>query len=405
MLVDSSKFEKGMVASRKELSLAKKAMRETATPAEKLEQDIKDLNSAFNKGAISQETYRRKLDQLNAGYKKAGGGASKFLQIQKGIGASLMNVRNLMGVLAGAAAVRGFGRQVSEMDKIAKAAAKLSVSTEFLTRFQFAAAQGAGITADQTTAAIEKMTIQLNKAEHQTGRAALILDKYNINLKDLVRLSPQKTLFAVGDALAKITDETERNVISGTIFGETQSGLHVLLTQTKDIMADLFKQSDELGNTLSTFEAGKVQEAADAIGEITTAFRGFSREFVNTVGPELTQILRELTTILVQLSGGDKPGVAPRVRTKPTGGDARSSMFGMVGRFAAGIINMEDPVAMAANLGTPLQNMERITAQRVEKETALVAAIQQQTEATKRQTERMHDNRNRMPQAIGRIEP
>ena len=110
-------------------------------------------------------------------------------------------------------------------------------------------------------------------------------------------------MFAVGEALGQIRDQTERNVIAGTIFGESQSGLHVLLTQTKDIMADLFKQSDELGNTLSSFDAKRVEAAADSIGAMTTSFNGFSRELTTTAGPAITQILNELTAALDRLNG------------------------------------------------------------------------------------------------------
>lgn len=390
MLVDSSQFERGMVATRSELTHAKKVMRETATPAEKLETEIKKLNTAFNKGAITQETYNRKLQQLEKNYKNTTVQASRFSKVQKGIVSSLGNVRNLMGILAGATAVRGLGRTVAELDKVAKAAAKLNVSTEFLTRFQFAAAQGAGLGADQATAAIERMTVQLNKAGHETGRAKLILDKYNINLKDLVRSTPERTLFAVRNALNGIADETERNVIAGTIFGDTQSGLHVLLSQTSEQIGDLFQQSDELGNTLKDFDAKKVEEAADAIGRMTTSFNGFSRTFTTETADTMILLMDKLTGLLQAMPGGGAdrgPGVMRAIEG--------------IGKTHAGL----SPGRKAATTITPIWIKEFLPGI-IRNLTGIGMETKKQTEMTRMMLERMPEQQNRPNnQRVPRLEP
>jgi len=64
LVMDHKQFVQGTVASRKELSLAKKLMVETRTPVEKLELSMKSLDAIYKKGAIDVHTYRRAQQQL-----------------------------------------------------------------------------------------------------------------------------------------------------------------------------------------------------------------------------------------------------------------------------------------------------------------------------------------------------
>jgi hypothetical protein len=351
LMMDTNDLKQGAVATRRELSSAKRVMRETRTPAEALENQIKELNAIFKKGAIDQETYNRKLKQLEGSYKAAQAQGGKLARVQKGLTAAIFNAKNLMGVLAGAAVVRGIGRQIDQIDALAKAARKLDVSTEFLTRLQFAAGQTIGLTDEQTVAAIEKMSINLNKAEHETGRAKLILDKYNISLRALVRQNPQATLFAVADAMKRVKDETDRNVIAGAIFGETQSGMHVLLQQTNEELLNQFNRADQLGKTLRTVDATQMEKAKDAMGEMEAVFGNFSRTFAVTVGPTLIAIMQELTAILERLKPSEDAGGMPSVTRRTTFGDTMVAMARTAGQnLDVGGENFLDPLKLFKNL-------------------------------------------------------
>lgn len=63
---DSSKFEKGMRASRAELKRAEKAMKDSLSPLKKLRHEKMRLDSDYQKGIISQKVYLQGLKSISA---------------------------------------------------------------------------------------------------------------------------------------------------------------------------------------------------------------------------------------------------------------------------------------------------------------------------------------------------
>ena len=77
LFVDSHKFQKGIVATRSELNQAKRAMKDLLTPAERIEIEFAKLGKLLKKGAIDQELWNRKAEQLRKEYDEATGAAQK----------------------------------------------------------------------------------------------------------------------------------------------------------------------------------------------------------------------------------------------------------------------------------------------------------------------------------------
>lgn len=66
VVADSTAFTKGIVATRSELSAAKKLFAETRTPIEKLDIGFAALDKLWEKGAITADTYTRAANRLTA---------------------------------------------------------------------------------------------------------------------------------------------------------------------------------------------------------------------------------------------------------------------------------------------------------------------------------------------------
>lgn len=73
IVADTSKFTKGIVATRSELSLARKAFNETRTPVEQYSMALEKLDKAHADGKLEAEVYRRAVDKLY----------SEFQQVRK----------------------------------------------------------------------------------------------------------------------------------------------------------------------------------------------------------------------------------------------------------------------------------------------------------------------------------
>lgn len=391
MLFDGGQLKKGMTASRKEITAGKRAMREVRTPLEKLENDLEGLNEIYRKGVIDQETYRRKLNQLSEQFEKTASESSRLAKIQKGFGSAIFNVKNLMGVLAGAAVVRNVTNQIDKIDQLAKAAKNLGVSTEFLSRLDFAAGQSSGFVDGQAAKAMEKFTRRTSEAAAGTGEAKVVIEELGLSAQRLAAAGPERAFFAVKNAMSQVTSEHDRLRIATKLFDDEQAKIHLTLGQSNQALGEQFKRADKLGKTISSFDAAKMEAAKDAIGEMESSFGAFSRKFAVTIGPSLIQIVNELTSILDRLDSRE-PGDEPTVTDRATASDGFTAAIRTASQnFDINGENFLNPLKI-------FKNMDDVVRERVARETRSLALFQKQ-EREKRQAREIANRQLRRPAA------
>jgi hypothetical protein len=93
----------------------------------------------------------------------------------------------------------------------------------------------------------------------------------------------------------------------------------------------LRQKAVDLNLAYDNFSATKMEQLADSMDNVNQQFNSFSRSFAETVGPGLTQVLMELTTILDNLRGKQKGGSPNVVNRNSTAGDAFGAVTRMVG--------------------------------------------------------------------------
>src|SRR6056297_1781058 len=71
IIADTANFQKGIIATRKELSSAKRLFNDTRTPAENLGIEIEGAARLFNKGAIDANTFARSVAAMGDGSESA----------------------------------------------------------------------------------------------------------------------------------------------------------------------------------------------------------------------------------------------------------------------------------------------------------------------------------------------
>ena len=98
IVADTAQFQKGITASRRELTAAKRVFLDTRTPAENLGIEIEGLNRLLKKGAIDVRTYNRAVGELKRKAKEAAGGVS-------GLNASMERAAG--GTVVGNSAITG----------------------------------------------------------------------------------------------------------------------------------------------------------------------------------------------------------------------------------------------------------------------------------------------------------
>ena len=170
------------------------------------------------KGHISD--LKAKLGQARASVSKFGSMVgSKLVALASSFGATLLGMFAFRSLITHA---RGL---INHLDKIGKASAALGVSTKVYQEMAFAA-QLAGSSMEKFKLAMSAMgPFMLNAAAGGRTQAA-VLERLNLNYKELSQLKPEEQFRAITAELDKVANATERVGLARAVFG--RAGLDVL---------------------------------------------------------------------------------------------------------------------------------------------------------------------------------
>lgn len=329
LLMDTKDFDKNSGATKKQLIDTRREMRAMLTPTEKFKMSLDRLGKAAENDARLWEVYNRKLQQYQKHLRDIAAKESKL-----GKARSFLNSKagGLIGILGTGAMLANVKRQIDRVDRLAKTSDKLGISLEQLTRIQFTAGKVSGLSAEQTSKAIEKMTRRVSEAAQGTGEAQDAIKEIGLNAKTLAAAKPDAAFLMIARAMDKVTNEGDRVRIATKLFDDEQAGIHTTLKLTNEELQKQFQISDNLGNTLSKVDAQKMSAAKDAMGEMAAAFDGFSTQFAIQFMPALTQALKAINTFIETNYGdGQTGGMATSVMAATMMGGGFTSAGGLLG--------------------------------------------------------------------------
>ena len=147
--------------------------------------------------------------------------------------------------LAGAFAVRGFTRMITNTlalnDALAKNADRLGLTATKLQELHFAAEQS-NISTGELHISLQRMTRRLSDAARGSGTAVKTLKELGLEADKLAKMTPDEQLGVLADALQGVESEADKVRIAFSLF---DSGGVKLLTMLKDGSAGLKAYADE----------------------------------------------------------------------------------------------------------------------------------------------------------------
>ena len=298
MMVDSSQFIKGTTTTRQEINHAKREMIAMQTPAEKMEISLAKLGQLAQKDARFQELYNQKLVKYNELLRKNRKAAGIFAKTAGKIRGAFFNMQTAVAAVAGSAIASGVKSRMNQIDALGKSAEAAGVSTEFLSRMQFALGQMSGLTAEQVTKAIESSTRRIGEAALGTGEAVQTLKQLGLDPNELLSKTPEERFNALGEAIRKIPSQASQFAAAGKIYGEEAAKIATAIGDTTGAFDALLIKSDEIGNTISQLDYQKVASANDAMDSMAKSFSGLSTQLTTVVAPTLEGIADEITQIM-----------------------------------------------------------------------------------------------------------
>ena len=172
-------------------------------------------------------------------------------------------------------------------------AASLDVSIENMSRWQFAADR-VGLEGDKVGDIMKDTADKIGDAwRNNAGEAKEAIESLGLDLERLAQLSPDQQLLILADALDQVETTAEKVQIMESI-GNDLSLLLPLLENNAEGLKTMAARSDELGKTLTTIEAEKIEEADAAIMDMKASFDALGQTLTVAVAPGMSAFVRSV---------------------------------------------------------------------------------------------------------------
>lgn len=205
--------------------------------------------------------------------------------------------RGALAVTAAASALAYMSQRSAEtIDANSKMASSFDVT--------YAALVNNGTVFQEAGFEIEKMgkawnDLSLKLGSGQANEAMALL---NLNVKDLMGMSPDKQFDAVAAAISRLDNENLKAAVSSELFGNEQGRkLLPLMDDYSAKVADAAAFNEKFGISLSDIDVAQVAQANDAFGRVKSALGGI----INTMTVQLAPAFEAVANWLVSL-GYDK---------------------------------------------------------------------------------------------------
>lgn len=207
----------------------------------------------------------------------------------------------ISGAVVGALAFAGLSggveklRQTAdEIDRTAKTADRLGVTTEALIGLRYAA-DLAGLGAEGFDSALSTMTKNVGLAAQGTGRARQALDTLGLNFQNLASVSPENQLKAIADALDAVENPTIKAALASRIFGDQGQAMLNVLAGGSKTLEEFQTRAGEINLTFSRLDAAQVEIANDALNTMTQSLSDVWRVLVIQLSPYVTYVANQIT--------------------------------------------------------------------------------------------------------------
>ena len=262
----STEFSQVSYSAGRMNTMAKKAFTETRTPLERHKASVAKLNTVYAGTNMSVQTYLRSMDRLTDKHNRATASTSKF-------GNAMKLVATGMATMAAYRIVRGITSQVEAIDKLAKTAEKLGMTTEALSRLQYAG-KLTGVETNTLNMAIQRMTRRMSEAAVGTGEAQGAIKELGMDARRLVQLAPDQMFMEVAEAMSHVDNKSDKLRLAFKLFDSEGVALINTLNLGKEGLAEFGAEADKLGVTIDEKTAQKMEALKDSITRIKEAMRG-----------------------------------------------------------------------------------------------------------------------------------
>lgn len=173
-------------------------------------------------------------------------------------------------------------------DEILTLSTTTSLSTETLQEFQYMS-ELVDVSLDTVTSSLTKLTKSMAAAKGGTGDAAEAFKTLGVSVVDSegnLRKS-EDVFYDIIDALGKIDNETERDVMSMSIFGKSAQELNPLIEAGTGAIKDFADEAHQVGYVLDDETLASLGAVDDSFQRMKTTMTATRNQIVSQMAPAL----------------------------------------------------------------------------------------------------------------------
>lgn len=216
------------------------------------------------------------LNQAISALKKAEG---RFEQSNKRTELSFQNLGKAAKGLAGAFLVREavqFGQKLLDLgDKMQTLSERTGAAASFFSALQ-PEIDNAGGSVDDLSSAINKMNINIAKANSGDKGAQDAFKQIGINARDLAKLKPEEQFYTISTALSQLSTRGQQAAGATAIFGKGVQSLIPTVTKGGEALKAFHDEQVRLGLAMSDDTAARLDELGDSIHTLSLQALNFS---------------------------------------------------------------------------------------------------------------------------------
>jgi hypothetical protein len=230
-------------------------------------------------------------------------GAKRAQTTTQRLGSSLQRFGAAMSLVS-AGIVAAFRSQINAADEAGKAAQKVGLSVEALTRLRFAA-DLSGVSAQQLETGIQRLSRTM-----VSGSKAF--DRVGVASRDAAgRLRPtEDVLLDLADVFQRMPDGAEKTALAIETLGRSGADLIPLLNGGSAALRAMMNEADALGLTISNDTFRAAERFNDALTRIGAVARGLTRQIAAELAPAMAAIAETIADTARAFTS-----LAPEVRT------------------------------------------------------------------------------------------
>jgi hypothetical protein len=199
-------------------------------------------------------------------------------------------------IVAGTRLIGGLVKaSIDSADEMSKMAVSLAMTTEEVSQLSYAA-DLAGISQEELGSSLAKLARRAADAAAGGKQASEVFDAMGIKVTDANGAVKSTTdiLGDVADKFASYESGVNRTALAQEVFGKSGARLLPFLVQGREGLADLAKEADLLGITLSTKAGLAAEQFNDNLTRLQAAQNGVGRRIAEQLLPTLEALTNRL---------------------------------------------------------------------------------------------------------------